>query len=136
MKKTDNVNHPSHYTMYEHEVIELTRCLSFDAGNACKYIIRAPFKESSNQDLKKAIWYAKDFLNSKHTVIEHTNEQRKRIIALASYFATQIASRGENFPAFAKLLFIIVGLDTCQTTTNKSGINLLSTVIEICEKVL
>lgn len=134
--KVDNVNHPSHYTMYEHEVIELTRYLSFDAGNACKYIIRAPFKDASKQDLKKAIWYAKDLLNSKHTVIEHTNDQRKHIIALASYFATQIASRGEIFPAFAKLLFVIVGIDTCQAKPNDSSIKLLSTVIDICEKVL
>lgn len=136
MSDTDNVNHPSHYTMYEHEVIELTRSLSFDAGNACKYIIRAPFKDANKQDLEKALWYAKDFLNSKINVSDYTNDQRKQILALASYFATQIESRKGIFPAFAKLLIVIVGIDTDQVKPSNSSKNLLSTVIEICEKVL
>lgn len=136
MSDNDSVNHPSHYTMYEHEVIELTRNLSFDAGNACKYIIRAPFKDANKQDLEKALWYAKDFLNSKVNVSDYTNDQRKQILALASYFATQIESRKGIFPAFAKLLIIIVGIDINPSKPTTLVKEMLSTVIEICEKVL
>ena len=53
----DPVNHPSHYTQYEHEVIELTEQLDFCVGNACKYILRSPYKGNEIQDLRKALWY-------------------------------------------------------------------------------
>ena len=53
----DVVNHPAHYTQYEHEVIELTENLDFCVGNACKYILRAPFKGNERQDIEKALWY-------------------------------------------------------------------------------
>ena len=59
----DPVNHPSHYTQYPVEVIELTRHMSFTRGNAVKYIARAGFKggpEKELQDLEKAEWYIKD----------------------------------------------------------------------------
>lgn len=59
----DAVNHPSHYTQYPVEVIELTRHMSFDRGNAVKYIARAGFKggpEKELEDIDKAIWYLKD----------------------------------------------------------------------------
>lgn len=60
---TDVVNHPSHYTQYKGlEVIELTRKMDFDLGNAVKYIARAGLKDPSTeiQDLEKAIWYVED----------------------------------------------------------------------------
>ena len=53
----DPVNHPSHYTQYEHEVIELTEKLDFCLGNAAKYILRAEYKGNEEEDLNKAIWY-------------------------------------------------------------------------------
>jgi hypothetical protein len=59
----DAVNHPSHYTQYPVEVIELTRHMSFTRGNAVKYIARAGFKggpEKEIEDLEKAEWYIKD----------------------------------------------------------------------------
>lgn len=59
----DAVNHPSHYTQYPVEVIELTRHMSFDRGNAVKYIARAGYKggpEKELEDLKKARWYIED----------------------------------------------------------------------------
>lgn len=59
---SDNVNHPSHYTTYDIEVIELTRRLNFDAGNCIKYILRAPFKGNTYEDLRKAVWYANDIV--------------------------------------------------------------------------
>lgn len=54
---------PSHYTAYNQvEVIEITRWLPFDLGNAVKYIARAGLKdpEKEDQDLLKALWYVND----------------------------------------------------------------------------
>lgn len=71
----DAVSHPSHYTWLKEkcgiEVIDITRHLDFDLGNAIKYILRAgrkPLKSENKsdfhagtiQDLKKAIWYLND----------------------------------------------------------------------------
>lgn len=59
---SDPVNHPSHYTCYEHEVIELTSQLDFCMGNVAKYILRADHKGHKVEDLKKALWYL-DYYN-------------------------------------------------------------------------
>lgn len=67
----DNVNHPSHYTWLKDkcgvEVIDITRHMNFDLGNAIKYILRAGKKclnknerASKVEDLQKAIWYIND----------------------------------------------------------------------------
>jgi hypothetical protein len=61
----DVVNHPSHYTHYKGvEVIEITREMNFNLGNAVKYIARAGLKDPSKEveDLQKAIFYIKDEL--------------------------------------------------------------------------
>ena len=58
----DVVNHPSHYTRYEGmEVIDLTEQMTFNLGNAVKYIARAGFKNPGTEieDLRKAIFYIK-----------------------------------------------------------------------------
>ena len=75
MKKTDittdNVNHPDHYTWLRDkcgiEVIDITRHMNFDLGNAIKYILRAGKKclkkderQAKIEDLQKAIWYIND----------------------------------------------------------------------------
>lgn len=71
-KLEDKVNHPSHYTWLRElcgiEVIDITRHLSFDRGNAVKYLLRAGHKPEEGyserqkliEDLKKAIWYIND----------------------------------------------------------------------------
>ncbi len=71
-EESDNVNHPSHYTWLKEkcgiEVIDITRHLDFDSGNAVKYLLRAghksekgmTYREKTIQDLKKAIWYIND----------------------------------------------------------------------------
>jgi CRISPR/Cas system-associated protein Cas5 (RAMP superfamily) len=68
----DKVNHPSHYTWLKEkcgvEVIDITRHLDFDKGNAVKYLLRSGYKEEEGyssiqkeiEDLEKAIWYIKD----------------------------------------------------------------------------
>ena len=71
-QKTDNVNHPPHYTWLKElcgiEVIDITRHMNFCCGNALKYILRAGHKKDASltdtdkqiEDLNKAIWYLKD----------------------------------------------------------------------------
>jgi len=46
------------------EVIDLTRQMMFNPGNAVKYIARAGLKDPSKevQDLEKAVWYIQDEL--------------------------------------------------------------------------
>lgn len=68
----DKVNHPSHYTWLKEicgiEVIDITRHMDFDLGNAIKYILRCGHKsekgytdkEKTIEDLKKARWYIDD----------------------------------------------------------------------------
>ena len=50
-QKTDNVNHPQHYTWLKElcgiEVIDITRHMNFRCGNALKYIIRAGHKKDA-----------------------------------------------------------------------------------------
>ncbi len=71
----DNVNHPKHYTWLKEkcgiEVIDITRHLDFDTGNAIKYLLRAGHKEDASmseqqkelEDLQKAAWYINDKIN-------------------------------------------------------------------------
>ena len=68
----DRVYHPSHYTWLKElcgiEVIDITRHMDFDLGNAIKYILRAGHKteegmtdsEKQIEDLKKARFYLDD----------------------------------------------------------------------------
>lgn len=66
------VDHPSHYTWLKDmcgiEVIDITRHLDFDKGNAVKYLLRSGYKSEEGysqvqkeiEDLKKAKWYIED----------------------------------------------------------------------------
>lgn len=70
--KENRVQHPSHYTWLKElcgiEVIDITRHLDFDLGNAVKYILRAGRKSEEGysdldktiEDLQKAIFYIND----------------------------------------------------------------------------
>lgn len=62
MTEFDPVNKPKHYNSHPSgiEVIEITRHLPFDIGNAVKYLFRHGLKGNSRQDLEKALWYLKD----------------------------------------------------------------------------
>lgn len=60
----DPVHHPSHYTSHPSgiECIEITRHMSFNIGNAIKYLWRNGKKDGQPaiQDLQKAVWYIQD----------------------------------------------------------------------------
>jgi hypothetical protein len=68
---SDSVNHPSHYNSSPAkceecgkniECITIVRHMSFNLGNAIKYIWRAGLKpgQTDVQDLEKAVWYLQD----------------------------------------------------------------------------
>jgi hypothetical protein len=60
---TNNIDHPAHYTTHPSgiECIEVVRHMTFNCGNAVKYIWRAGLKNADPiEDYEKAIWYLKD----------------------------------------------------------------------------
>jgi len=61
----DPVNHPSHYCdafqPVNIECISITRHMPFVLGNAFKYVWRAGRKDNTVEDIKKAIWYLRDY---------------------------------------------------------------------------
>lgn len=65
----DPVNKPKHYNSSPAvcvscgtaiECIDIVRHMSFDLGNAVKYIWRCDLKKDAIEDLKKALWYIQD----------------------------------------------------------------------------
>ncbi|WP_232515089.1 DUF3310 domain-containing protein [Brochothrix thermosphacta] len=65
IEQTDTVNSPSHYNQTKIEAIDIIEDVTagyqsnvkYHIGNAIKYLIRAPFKNNTVEDLKKAVWY-------------------------------------------------------------------------------
>ena len=57
--KPDLINRPAHYTSHPSgvECIQITEHMSFNLGNAIKYLWRADEKGAPLDDLKKAAWY-------------------------------------------------------------------------------
>lgn len=58
----DPVQRPKHYNSHPSgvECITITRHLTFNIGNAIKYLWRAGLKDALVQDLEKAVWYIQD----------------------------------------------------------------------------
>lgn len=61
----EEVNQPKHYKTHESgiEAIEITRWLPADLSNAWKYAMRYQDKGTPKKDLKKMIWYLRDFIS-------------------------------------------------------------------------
>ena len=59
IKQHDDINHPSHYTQGDIEVIDYIedKKLGYRLGNVVKYVSRAGHKDDAIKDLKKASWY-------------------------------------------------------------------------------
>lgn len=55
----DDINHPSHYTQGDIEVIDYIedKKLGYRLGNVVKYVSRAGHNDDAIKDLKKARWY-------------------------------------------------------------------------------
>ena len=65
-KKHDAVNHPSHYTRGNIEVIDFIedQGLPYHLGNVIKYVARAGYKGNTVEDLKKAQWYLNRYIRT------------------------------------------------------------------------
>lgn len=58
----NGVNHPRHYNEHPSgvEAIVVCREMSFNVGNAFKYVYRLGAKDRALKELEKALWYLKD----------------------------------------------------------------------------
>ena len=92
---SDIINHPPHYTEHPSKIecIEITRHLSFNRGNAIKYLWRCGKKDIVNQELKKAIWYLNDEINNGLGDVKYcgltTNKITDKLDTLALYQTDQ-----------------------------------------------
>lgn len=78
---TDMVNHPPHYQALHgvnFECIQLARRLTFDAGNAVKYMWRTD-RKNGREDVEKARWYIDDAIKTQDAVFDmsHLYGQRQ-----------------------------------------------------------
>ena len=64
MLLASKVNHPPHYNTGKIEVIDAIEDwgLGFHLGNAVKYIARAKYKGNEKEDIEKAVWYLRRYL--------------------------------------------------------------------------
>jgi hypothetical protein len=126
---SDTVEHPSHYNQGKIECIEIARELSFNVGNCLKYVWRWQDKNRI-EDLKKALWYARD---------EYNNNLRPGGVAGACKvpsFSNYVVARAEaalgeselfhNYPLRLMLLYIV--------TERVDPITFLRTFIEPLQK--
>ena len=77
----DNINHPTHYNSSDAkcecgrqiECIDVTRHMSFNVGNAMKYLWRFEYKNGI-EDLKKARWYLDDQIKLLENIVSKFRE--------------------------------------------------------------
>lgn len=80
---TDNdpIN-PGHYRIGNQvQVIELIRLMPFSVANAIKYCYRNGNKNDAMEDLKKSLWYLKDY----HTHVQQVNLLDENDVLMLSY---------------------------------------------------
>lgn len=75
------------------QIIELIRHLPFSLGNAVKYVYRHEGKENAVQDLTKALWYLRDFLEHP-TRAESVSEITPDLIAAVLEGVSPFETRG------------------------------------------
>lgn len=58
-KTGDEVDHPTHYNVHPSgvECIDVVEHMTFNVGNAIKYLWRAGYKGNLIEDVEKARWY-------------------------------------------------------------------------------
>lgn len=63
---SDPINHPDHYecNRFTCEPKDLTKWLVHPLASAVEYILRAPYKGTEEQDLKKAVWWLRELNKS------------------------------------------------------------------------
>jgi len=60
----DPVTSPAHYTAHPIEVIHLSRRLGAHLSQIVQYVMRAPLKGAELQDLRKALFYTDDLIET------------------------------------------------------------------------
>lgn len=82
-KVNPNVEHPKHYNQLGAkcpecqtpiECITVVQHMSFNLGNAIKYIWRCLFKNNPIEDLEKATWYVKQEIQLKKESLKDDNK--------------------------------------------------------------
>lgn len=111
----DNINHPAHYNRHPSgvEAIDLCECLSFNLGNAVKYLMRAPHKGQHADDLRKARWYL---------MRESRRAPVQRVSPMAMFLSEQICNYESSSPLGWLLDAILQGtvrLDEIERTVDK-----------------
>lgn len=73
---TDNINHPTYYTSRNigNECIDIAQHQTFLVGNVIKYLWRHKDKGHSDEDLRKARWYAAKASTMQETVDTETGD--------------------------------------------------------------
>lgn len=74
----DLINHPPHYTAHPSgvECITITEHMTFNVGNAVKYLWRAGEKGTHLDDLRKAAWYvAREITRLEKDIQDHSLAQ-------------------------------------------------------------
>ena len=91
----DPVNHPSHYlkAAIAVEPIELTARLNACLGQAVNYIVRAPYKGNEREDLEKAVFYLKKYLEVTLDVAPYAPEPCTAVQVLGRLFANNSANQ-------------------------------------------
>ena len=75
----EKVNSPRHYNLHPSgvECIDICEHMSFNLGNAIKYIWRADSKGDETTDLEKAVWYLqREIIRIQKTKIRHKDASR------------------------------------------------------------
>ena len=130
----DRVNHPSHYTGTFRsrgvECIDITRHMSFDRGNAIKYIWRAGLKDSSEgsakaiEDLRKAKFYIEDI--RRHGLVEYDTSK-----SMAAWSLVQEPDESDRFNWLKfKAIDILVAGDEPYTDEVNEMLRLLGFAVE------
>lgn len=99
---TDMVNQPPHYTSHPSgvECIDVAKHMGFVLGNAFKYVWRFGMKGNATQDIDKAMFYLRLYINSPELpplqqFVERVH--RRRLAAACPFEAVRSVDR-ENWP--------------------------------------
>ena len=102
----DAVNHPRHYTSHPSgvECLQITRLLSFDAGNAVKYVWRTDLKNGL-EDLDKARFYLADHLRE---IGQYATMPARAIVLLDLVASAEVElhGRGHYRPRFFRAMVL------------------------------
>lgn len=83
---------PSHYNMYPVQPVEISKYLGFCLGNVVKYILRAPFKGTPDDDCQKALQYLAWEMDSPHesTPVHNLGKAQDAIFKLREYLMAEV----------------------------------------------